>query len=141
MGSIKCCFSLDLYQLSPTALLTFLYHEARYWGVHTSSEQAVLLGPRPPLTGRPVGTVLADRPIFRSRYPHFCAKWPFFNIGLTFFKSLSGQTGAQVMGHQAQDTSKVHSEVSDGFASPSTASGDLLSVAQLKRLLRGPGTS
>lgn len=48
----NCPFSLDLQQLSPASRHTSFHHEAGYWGVHHPPEQAALLGPSPPLTGR-----------------------------------------------------------------------------------------
>lgn len=68
-------FLLDLYQLSPASLPTFLHPKAGYQGVHISSKGAVLLGPSRPLTDRHMDTVLADPPVFRRKeVSYFCTK-------------------------------------------------------------------
>lgn len=127
MRGSNCPFLLDFYQLSPASLLTFLHPETGYWGVHTPSKRAVLLGPSPPLTGRHVDTVLAEPPVFRRRQVSYvCTTWPYLKTGIEIFKSLSGQTGGQVMDHQPQDISRSTARSGMALAFPSTTSGDLL---------------
>ena len=128
MGGGDCSFSPDLYQLSPTSLHTFLHQEAGSWGVHTSSEQAVLLGPAHPWqAGRQACTHGVGRPShFQEAGIHASVQnGPTLKLDSLFFKSLSGQIGAQDLDQQAQDTSLIVRSVT-AFAFPSITSEDLL---------------